>query len=401
MIRRILFVVAIVMSCLAGSAIMIPAQTHDHAAMTSDDGNFNPYVISDNRGGFLHSFVQRKAGRSDVFFRRSSGAGQLSPAVRVNDRPGDGTVRNENPPKIAIGQNNEVFVVWANERERWKGNIRFARSLDGGKSFQPAIDLNSGASQPPVGRAFESIAVDSKGRIFVAWLDERNRTAQDRGAEIWMTVSEDNGRTFSKDRKILSDACECCRIALATDSGGRLFLSYRLVPPSGPMFRDIAVARSMDNGKTFQSQVVSRDGWELAGCPIAGASMAVDDTGRLHVVWFTQTGDTPSLYIASSTDHGTSFSKPAIFDRNQKLAKHAHIAPGFNKKALIAWDDVNGQSMVKWGLYDPDSGLLQLLGTQTGASYPIVAVGKESVSVVALQPELHEVFRTTQSIVWR
>src|SRR5580704_1687443 len=96
------------------------------------------------------------------------------------------------------------------QRERWKGNIRFARSTNGGKSFEAAIDLNSDAAQPPISRAFESIVVDSKGRIYVAWIDERNKTAKDRGAEIWMASSDDGGKPFTHDRKILSDVCECC-----------------------------------------------------------------------------------------------------------------------------------------------------------------------------------------------
>ncbi len=40
-------------------------------------------------------------------------------------------------------------------------------------------------------------------------------------------------KTFARDRKILADACECCRTNLQADSTGRLFLSYRTVPAQG------------------------------------------------------------------------------------------------------------------------------------------------------------------------
>ena len=36
--------------------------------------------------------------------------------------------------------------------------------------------------------------------------------------------------------------------AIAVDSGGRIFVSYRMVPSASPMLRDIAVARSDDDG---------------------------------------------------------------------------------------------------------------------------------------------------------
>jgi len=373
------------------------AQTHDHSAMAATDGEFNPYVVSDNRGGFYLAYIQRKNGASNVMLQHSLPGGALSAAVQVNNRPGDGAVRNENPPKIAVGTNNEVYVVWASERERWKGNIRFARSLNGGKTFEQAIDLNSDASQQPISRAFQSIAVDAKGRIFVAWIDERNKTSKDRGAEIWMATSEDGGKSFSGNRKILSDVCECCRTALGFDSSGRIYLSYRRVPPAGPMFRDIAVARSDDGGKAFNSTTVSRDRWELNGCPIAGATMTVTTDGRVHVVWFTQIGETPRLFIASSTDRGTSFSVPTVFDPTQKLAKHAHAVAISENQVLIAWDDLNGKSLVRWGVFDSTTKSMRILGTRNAASYPIVAMSGRRIGVVALQPDQTELFRSFQT----
>src|SRR5579863_8501263 len=79
------------------------AQMHDHAAMAASDGQFNPFVVSDNRGGFYVAYVERKDGVSNVMFQHSTTAGGFSNVVRVNNRLGDGAVRNENPPKIAVG----------------------------------------------------------------------------------------------------------------------------------------------------------------------------------------------------------------------------------------------------------------------------------------------------------
>jgi hypothetical protein len=163
------------------------------------------------------------------------------------------------------------------------------------------------------------------------------------------------------------------------------------------MYRDIAVARSADGGKTFQSSIVSSDRWELNGCPIAGASMTIDDRGRLHVVWFTQKGELPRLYIATSGDRGRSFTSPVVFDPGQKLAKHAH-AVGVNDRILISWDDVNGTSMVKWGLYNPTNQSMKILGIQAGASYPIIAAGGSQIGLVALQSDHPQVFRTIRRI---
>lgn len=374
------------------------AQMHDHAASSAGDGQFNPYIVSDNRGGFYVSYMERKGSVTDVMFQRSTSASGFTKGVKVSSRSGDGAVRNENPPKIVAGPNDDVYVVWASERERWKGNIRFARSVNGGKTFEPAIDLNSDASQAPVSRAFESIAVDSKGRIFVAWIDERSKTANDRGAEIWMAISDDHGRTFTHDRKVVSGVCECCRTALAIDSAGRIYLSYRSVPLTGPMYRDIAVARSDDGGKTFTSAIVSHDSWELNACPIAGATMTIDSSDRIHVIWYTAGGSLDRLFMASSTDHGATFSKPAIFDSTQKLAKHAHAVSVSSGRILAAWDDVNGTSSVKWGFLDSTKPSIPISGTEPNASYPIIAISGNRIGLVALLPDGAGVVRTIQAI---
>lgn len=373
------------------------AQVHDHAAMVAGDGQFNPFVISDAHGGFYAVFIQHKSGKSDVFFQHApAGAGFSSP-VRVNDRPGDATVRNENTPKVAVGRGNEIYVAWQNEQERYKGNIRFSRSVDGGKTFSPAIDLNTNIPGPPIGRGFQTIAVDAKGRVLVAWIDQRNKTPEDQAtAEIWMAESEDGGKTFSRDRKIVSNVCECCRLTMVLDSAGRIFLSYRSVPRTGPMFRDIAVARSEDGGKTFRSTIVNHDGWELYACPTDGASMTIDGSGRVDVVWFTGTGDVPRVYIASSTDHGVSFEKPALLDPAQKQSKHAHAVAVGDGLVLAAWDDVADTRIVKWGIYDLSKRSVRVIGSTKEATYPVVAVSGRSMAVVAMQHDHPDIFHTIE-----
>ena len=64
---------------------------------------------------------------------------------------------------------------------------------------------------------------------------------------------------------------------------------------------------------------------------------------------------------------------------------------------LVAWDDVNGTSMVKWGIVDPVMRSLKLLNTQSGASYPVIAMSGDKIGVVALQPDRPKVLRTIQS----
>jgi hypothetical protein len=392
MVNRLWFV------WLLSSIPLAAAQVHQHGTMPKEDGRYNPFVAADPRGGFYLAYVERKAGISNVMLQRSSDGKSFSAPARVNDQPGDATVRNENPPKLAIGPTGQIYVCWANERGRWKGNIRFARSLDGGKTFSPAININSDAALQPAGHAFQSVTVDKKGQIYVTWIDERNKKSTDRGAEIWMSTSTNEGRTYSPDRSVLRDVCECCRTHLQIDATGRMFLSYRTVPPSGPMFRDIVLAVSQDSGKTFSKTIVNQDGWEVNACPVAGPALSVDPQGQVVITWFTGGGDRPGLYYASSADHGTSFSPRRLLSPNQKLGKHSQAAMISQGRMLVVWDDVADTTLTRWGLLDLKDLRLQELGSQEGASFPVVAISKQTGLIAAAQLSARELFFRSESM---
>lgn len=377
---------------------MALAQTHQHGATATSDGQYNPFIVSGNRGDFYLAYVERANSVSNVMLRHSSDGVKFSTPVRVNDRAGDATVRNENPPKVAVGARGEVYVCWANERGKWKGDIRFARSTDGGKTFSPAITINSDGAGEPAGHAFQSIAVDRRGRVYVAWIDERNKQKEDRGAEIWLAVSADGGRTFSRDRGVLTDVCECCRTNLQIDAEGNLYLSYRTVPRSGPMCRDIIIARSQDGGKAFTQTVVSEDRWEINGCPVAGPSFSFDSRGAIVVVWFMGGGERPGLYYATSTDGGKTFAPRRLLDPRQKIGKHAHTAGLAGGEIFVAWDDADGKTFSAWGVLNPQKESLRRGDQHEGVAYPVAATNGRAAVIVGMRLATHEIVTYTASL---
>lgn len=373
-------------------ALPVLAQTHQHGMPSTGDGQFNPFVTADQRGGFYLVYVERTNNISNVMLRHTTDGVKFSAPVRVNDRVGDATVRNENPPKVIVGPQGEVYVCWANEREKWKGNLCFARSTDGGKTFSPALTINSDGASAPVGHAFQSLAVDKQGRIYIAWIDERNKQKEDRGAEIWLSSSTDQGQTFTRDHRILTDVCECCRSNLQIDAAGNLYLAYRTVPRTGAMYRDIMIARSRDGGKTFAPTVVSQDKWEINGCPVAGPSLSIDSSDRLTVVWFMGGADKPGLYYATSSDHGASFAPRRWLDQQQRIGKHTHTAATPNGQVFAVWDDAGEQTFSAWGLLGEQAPAVRPAGREVGVSYPVVAVNNRLALIVALRPAAHDLF---------
>ena len=130
-----------------------------------------------------------------------------------------------------------------------------------------------------------SLAVAKDGRIYVGWLDERNIHKpkpstkaeghhMESNRDLFIAHSTDGGRTFSPNRKVASEACPCCKTALAVANDGTLYAGWRQVLPGS--FRHIAVMSSTDGGASFSSPViVSDDRWMIQGCPVSGPSLSV------------------------------------------------------------------------------------------------------------------------------
>ena len=64
-------VATIILFLLISSAVAA-AQAHQHGSSPSGDGNFNPYVASDGRGGFYLAYIHRANGSSNVMLRHST-----------------------------------------------------------------------------------------------------------------------------------------------------------------------------------------------------------------------------------------------------------------------------------------------------------------------------------------
>jgi hypothetical protein len=125
--------------------------------------------------------------------------------------------------------------------------------------------------------------------------------------DVFVAASTDGGRSFTKNQRVATNVCPCCKTSLATASDGRLYLSWRQVLPGD--FRHIAVASSADQGKTFsEPKIVSDDQWVLAGCPVSGATLFAADDGSVRVLWYSEgkNGQT-GLYSSRTTDNGATF----------------------------------------------------------------------------------------------
>jgi BNR repeat protein len=297
---------------LSSPLVLVSAEGIDAAepaTATAPDGSF-----------YLAWVNHAPENRADVMIRHYDPGKTPTPAVRVNPQAGVATAWRGDQPSVAVGRDGSVYVVWTArvEMNQQKGtDLYLSVSPDMGQTFEAPVKIND--DKVPAAHGMHSLGVGGDGRIYVSWLDERNIAApqpsnkaeghhMESNRELFIAVSADGGRTFSRNRKIAGDACPCCKTALAVASDGTVYIGWRHVLPGS--FRHIAITSSSDAGATFSKPViVSDDKWVLHGCPVSGPSLSVADNGTLKVLWYAAgEANAPGLYVAESKDKGQSFS---------------------------------------------------------------------------------------------
>ncbi len=359
-------------ACLLGIALLLPAapgQAAESGMATKPARLELGSSAAYDRAGNIWA-VGKEGGH--VVLRKSTDAGRNWSLPRaINATPEAIAADGESHPKIAFGPNDEIYVSWTRPLAKpYTGEIRFARSLDGGERFD--LPLTVHADRQEITHRFDAMSVSSDGSLFIAWIDKRDlllakAAARDyRGAALYYAVSSDRGASFKGDFRIADHSCECCRIALSAQPDGSVFAFWRQV--FAPDIRDHALARLHPDGRAEPLLRATFDDWHTQACPHHGPALATDANAKLHAVWFTQ-GATPGVFYGR-LDAGR------VADRRQlggARAAHAAIVSSGNA-LLIAWKEFDGERTVLHGEYSPDGGLhwtaRELAGTAAASDQP-------------------------------
>ncbi len=283
-----------------------------------------PSAVFDNGGRLLAVFKQDK----HVYFTVSRDAGKTYSEPRaVNSVPETIYANGENRPKIALGKDEEILVSWTQKTaERFSGNIRFSRSIDGGNSFSVPITVNDDGLM--TSHRFDQLHVTPSGRVYIAWLDKRDKVAamaeggKYKGAALYYAVSDDAGLSFSNNIKVADGSCECCRIASANHGSDNMAVFWRHIYGLNTRDHGLAVLTPKGPAKVDRA---TQDEWKIDACPHHGPHMAsATEPGRYHLVWFSQ-GDVRKgihygMYNAETAvmsnvipvDHGAGASHPLV-----------------------------------------------------------------------------------------
>jgi len=351
-------------SCLAVSGAALAAdppaqpaqkQPHDMAKMWQKSLARQPLAATatfDAQGRLWLAAVKD----GHVMVSRSDDRGKSFGApVTVNPEQEFIAADGENRPKIFVGSNGTVFISYTQPLETpFSGNVRFSRSVDGGKSFSAPVTVNDNLD--PITHRFDAMGINGRGQVYIAWLDKRDSAAaaakgeKYSGIAVYQAISEDEGRSFHPNTKVADHTCECCRIAMAMDTDGYPVIAWRHIYDTN--IRDHALVRL--DGRMAPVRL-SHENWNIAACPHHGPSLSIASDGVYHATWFSGAPERQGLFYAHSADRGKTFSAPLNFGNPGAQPAHPYVFSLGNRVHLV-WKEFDGESTAILGMRSDDGG---------------------------------------------
>jgi hypothetical protein len=306
----------------------------------------------------------------------------FSEGVKVNAEPEAILAEGQNRPRIVV-KNGVIAVVWSQALEKtFAGNIRFSRSLDGGKTFSAPITVNDGPQE--IGHSFAAMTMNDKGRVTVLWLDGREKWQAEQkgksytGSTLFYAVSDD-GAHFSANKKLADHVCECCRVEMVLDNTGVPVAFFRKIFDGSE--RDFALAPVKEKTSVRR---VSEDHWAIDACPHHGGDTVVDSKGSHHLVWFTGNPRHAGLFYRRIDDEH--MTKPYAFGHVDAQASYPTVFV-HEKLVYVAWREFDGKNYQLWLMYSNDRGQTwsaaqKIAATEGKADLPSFVAGTELALLV-------------------
>lgn len=400
---------------------VIPTLTKDIVVshtMSISNASSPALAINPNTGSMHLAYTQSQNNMTNLYMITSSDLKVFSTPVKVNDvdiDPDQGTVI-----PIRFGPDGEMYVVWNHPGEHpdfWGGimNLRSAKSMDYGRTFEPSIDPAS--ALPKSEKIYPELEVTKEGVLLMPYVNN-DLVFLDGGAVTYNTQtidyvtqtpllrSDDGGKTF---QQIMMDAqsCQCCPISTTIGPDGEVYMVWRtsdkqytspvsssdkysnyyssqeewieglseserkaydeglIAPPTEyTTARDMLFSRTTDGGIGLEwtEPIRIQDAkWNYKGCPSLGAGMAFDDNGRLYIAYYTGAGEDGKIgfYYVHSDDLGKTFSKPiALFSADFVALNHhkIQVAVDKNDNVWFSFIMLNDPTITEksWSLLNPE-----------------------------------------------
>ena len=245
------------------TAVEIAAGRGERGPWQQNDSRYDyvddPAVAIDDQGRVAVAWVDQ--GRKDV----------LVNGVNVSRSPATFSWL----PRLALA-GDQVLVLWQEiifSGGSHGGDILFARSDDGGRTFSGPLNLSDSVAGDGKGRITRDLwhngsldlAVATDGSVYAAWTEYEG--------PLWFTRSRDGGKTFSPRIKVNQKQTKPARGPSLAVAGQTVHLAWT----DG----DIHVATSTDGGASFGAPLRVTRSRDYTDAP----KIALDPSGALHLVY--------------------------------------------------------------------------------------------------------------------
>jgi hypothetical protein len=241
-------------------------------------------------------------------------------------------------PSMAVMADGTLAAHWlvmsgGPDSEAYDINLVFSK--DGGTTWSKPVMPHRDRKKRQHG--FLSLT-PADGKLAAIWLDGRNMPDEETGNMALMYTTIAANGTLGPEAQIDNRVCECCQTSMTATPEG-LVAVYR--DRSDKEIRDISIARYA-NGRWSPSEALSKDGWEIDGCPINGP--AVSSNGKnVAVAWFTAPNDKPQVNLLLSADSGKTFGKKIRVDGGNPAGR-VDVVSFASGDAVVSWIERVGKT---------------------------------------------------------
>jgi len=241
-----------------------------------------------------------------------------------------------------------IFIAWFGEGSSGQG-VYLTRSLDGGVSFETPVMVTDTVG---VCAYRSSLALGPGGCIYLVWDDERGGEALEHN--IYFAKSVDGGQTFGANVRV-DDAGDSWtnqeEPAVAVDDSGRIYVVW--LDERGNGFSGVFFSRSLDGGLTFEPHTELPNyetGWHQYGPSIVAfgdGQVCVSYVDERHV------HPNPPMYVTTrySSDAGATFGSPVPVDSCGARTMHTSLCHAGGDDLYVAWAEEDDYC---WVAMSPD-----------------------------------------------
>jgi hypothetical protein len=323
----------------------------------------------------------------DILFARSTDGGNtfenttnLSSNIALSGRP------------IISAIEENVYVVWMEDTLKDK-QIWFRKSSNGGITFDNAISLsrNHDSRDSIIPKAIAAFG----NNVYVVW-----RQLEDNGksGDIFLTASTDSGSSFGGIKKVSGNAVYSSSPKVAT-FGNNVYVVWdvlRKEADEANKTQGIFLAKSSDDGINFEDAI------KLNGDEKFGEAQVAAHLNQVYVAWGGSIYDTKQsindIYFKFSDDNGNSFGDTVLLNRDFVDSENVELAVTEGRIDAVWQDKVTGNGEIFHRRLDNNQDLVagarNLSNTESLSECPSIATSGNTTYVVWEDSKFgnHEIF---------